>query len=183
VEAEDNAERLAPGGGERRPADPVARFIAFVGYVGIAALVVAIVLTCADILWRRVIGGAFVDTVDITKLCLVAAASWSIPYGFIRGTHVTVDLLADRFSPSAQTVLEIVVSLASAVLLAFLAWLAWQGAALRYAYGDTTLNLRIPVIYYWAIFLSGLVLAIVASLWRVATAARSGRLGHSEPFA
>lgn len=150
------------------PARVFARLTYWVALLGVGTLIVAIVLTCADIFWRRAVGGAFVDTFDITKLCLVAAASLSIPYGFTLGSHITVDLLAERFPEGARRVLDAVVSIVSAVLLGFLFWLTWQGAMLRYAYGDTTLNLQIPLILYWSIFLLGLALAAVAALARAA---------------
>lgn len=152
------------------PGGPVARFVSGFAYVGIAALVVAIALTCADIVWRRVVGGAFMDINDITKLCLVAAASWSIPFGFIHGTHVTVDLLSEHFPRTLQLALEVAISLMAAVLLSFLLWLTWEAAQLRYLYGDVSPNLRIPLVLYWGILLSGLVLAVIAALWRAVIA-------------
>ncbi|WP_207485718.1 TRAP transporter small permease [Arenibaculum pallidiluteum] len=170
------------GSGIARPRDALARFVWLCAVLGVASLVVAILLTVADIVWRRVVGGAFVDTADITRLCLVTAASASIPYGFIRGTHVSVDLLVERFPPRLQTAMEVATSLAGAVFFAFLAWLAWQSAAIHLAYGDTTLNLRLPVVLYDAIFLAGLGLAILACLWRAGLALRTGSATHEEPF-
>lgn len=148
----------------------MARFVSAFAYVGIAALIVTIALTVADIVWRRVVGGAFMDINDITKLCLVAAASWSIPYGFVHGTHVTVDLVAEHFPPGLRMALEVAISLTAAALLGFLLWLSWEAAQLRYLYGDVSPNLRIPMILYWGILLSGLVLAVIATLWQTAIA-------------
>jgi TRAP-type C4-dicarboxylate transport system permease small subunit len=162
------ADELAPAGGP--PGRGLARFVSAFAYVGIAALIVAIALTCADIVWRRVVGGAFMDITDVTKLCLVAAASWSIPYGFIHATHVTVDLVAERFTRGVQLALELAISLMAAALLAFLLWLSWDAAQLRYLYGDVSPNLRIPMILYWGILLSGLALSVVAALWRAVIA-------------
>ena len=167
-----------PSPGGTSPGGPVPRFVSAFGYIGIAALIVAIALTCADIVWRRVVGGAFMDINDITKLCLVTAASWSIPYGFIHGTHVSVDLLAERFRPSVQLALEAAISLVAAALLGFLLWLSWEAAQLRYLYGDTSPNLKIPMILYWGILLSGLGLAVVATLWRALTASLEWRRGR-----
>jgi TRAP-type C4-dicarboxylate transport system permease small subunit len=180
VDGADARHGDAPGptGGDRRPPGRhLARLVSAFAYVGIAALIVAIILTCADIIWRRVVGGAFMDVYDVIKLCLVAAASWSIPYGFIHGTHVSVDLLAERFPLPVQRGLEVAISLVAAALLGFLLWLSWEAAQLRYLYGDTSPNLRIPMIYYWAILLSGLALAVVAVLWRAFIAlVEDGRL-------
>lgn len=170
---QDEAIRLLSEGGSTHDKKPfLDGVISFFGIIGIAALLAPILLTCADIAWRQIVGGSFIDTFDITKLCLVAAASWSIPYGFIHGTHVTVDLVADLLPSSAQRVLDAAIHLIAATLIALLAWLSWHGAMLHYGYGDTTLNLKIPVIYYWSIFLFGLFLTFVACLWRAWTAFR-----------
>ena len=158
----------ATGGLRFAPARALGRLTFWLALAGISTLLVAILLTCADIVWRQLVGGAFTDTADINKLCLVAAASLSIPYGFTLGSHITVDLLADRFPRRARIVLDVTVSIVSAALLAFLVWLTWQGAMLRYAYGDTTPNLQIPLIYYWGIFLLGLALGALAALARAA---------------
>mgnify|MGYP001190359058 CR=1 FL=1 len=176
----DTGSGMPQGPGEIRPGGALPRLIWVCAVVGVASLIVAILLTSADIVWRRVVGGAFVDTADLTKLCLVTAASVAIPYGFVAGTHVSVDILADRFPRRLQTALEVATSLAAAVLFAVLAWLAWQSAVLHYTYGDTTLNLRIPTVILDGIFLFGLGLSILACLWRAAVALRTGRLVAQE---
>lgn len=160
----------ATGGMRLAPARAVARLTYWLGLAGVATLIVAILLTCADILWRRLVGGAFIDTFDITKLCLVATASLSIPFGFTQGAHITVDLLANRFPEGMRRWLDVVISLISAALLAFLLWLSWQSAMLHVAYGDTTLNLQLPLIWYLAIFMVGLGLSVLAALLRAADA-------------
>jgi TRAP-type C4-dicarboxylate transport system permease small subunit len=149
------------------------------GCLGIAALIVVIILTCADIAWRRIVGGAFMDIQDATKLCLVAAASWSIPYGFVRGTHVTVDLLAERLPRGVQLGLEATSSLASAALLGFLLWLSWQATALRFDYGDASPNLGIPMVCYWAILLLGLAMSVAAAIQRAVCAVAAWRRARS----
>lgn len=146
----------------------------FFAWVAVAALLVPTLLICADIIWRRAVGGAFVDVFDIAQLALVAVASWSIPFGFVHGNHVSVDLLIERLPQAAQDVADAVIHFVCALLFLLLAWFAWGSMRLHYGYGDTTQNLGIPVVYYWAVFLSGLALTILACLWRVAQA-----LGHS----
>lgn len=161
--------RDAPGGGR---ASLLVRLIGAFGWAGIAALLVPTVLICADIVWRRAIGGAFMDTFDITKLCLVAVAAWSIPYGFVHGSHVSVGILVERLPARAQILFDGVIHTAAALLFALLGWFAWHAAALHVSYHDTTQNLGIPVIYYWVVFLVGLALTILACLWRAARALR-----------
>jgi len=169
----DHAGALAPA--PQPPPTPLGRaldaVVSVAALVGVATLIVAIALTWADIVWRRVVGGAFVDIVDITKLCLTAAASFAIPYGFVRGSHVTVDLVAERLPPRARLWLYALVMLAGAALLALILYLSWFAAWQRYAYGDVSLNLRIPMILYWGLFLAGLALSVAVALERAARSA------------
>ena len=173
--SEHSVEPLIDGGVDEPPSTPLARIVSLFGEFGVAVLVVPIVLTCADIIWRRAVGGAFVDTFDITKLCLVTAAAFTIPYGFIHGSHVTVDLLVEQFSHRSRHAVDALIHLTSAVLFVFLGWLAVEAAMLHSSYQDTTQNLALPVVYYWAVFILGLALTVVACLWRSAVALR--RLG------
>lgn len=162
------------------PRSAFTRTVDFFGWAGVAALLVPTLLVCADIIWRRAVGGAFVDIFDITQLCLVACAAWTIPYGFIHRTHISMDLLVERLPARVQAALEAIIHLASALLFALLGWLAWHATRLHYGYGDTTQNLGIPVTWYWMIFLIGLALTTLACLWRVRRAladARANRPG------
>ncbi|WP_224404929.1 TRAP transporter small permease [Afifella sp. IM 167] len=149
-------------------------------FLGIAGLAVAVALTCADILWRRIVGGAFIDIVDVTSLCLVAAASWTIPYAFLHGHHVSVELLADRLPRRVRAGLAVLAALLGAALLAFLFWLGAGSARQAFAYGDTTLNLAIPMIVPWAIFLWGLALSALANLSLAVTGALPARARPAE---
>lgn len=159
------------------PRSAFTRTIDFFGWAGIAALLVPTFLFCADIIWRRVVGGAFVDVFDITQLCLVACAAWTIPYGFVHDTHINMDLVIDRLPAGVRRMLEMVIHVVCALLFALLAWLAWQATLLHHAYQDTTQNLGIPVTWHWGIFVVGLVLTTLACLWRVRRALAARRAG------
>lgn len=159
-----------------------ARIVDLFGWAGVAALLVPTLLVCADIIWRRAVGGAFVDIYDITQLCLVACAAWTIPYGFVHRTHITMDLLVERLPAGLRMALEAIIHIVSALLFVLLGWLAWHATQLHYDYQDTTQNLGIPVTYHWIIFLLGLGLTTLACLWRARRALASLRAsGPDDP--
>lgn len=147
------------------PAGPVAGITEFFAWAGVAALLVPTLLICADIIWRRVVGGAFMDTFDIAQLGLVMIASWTIPYAFVQGAHVSVGIIADRFPRRVQRGLDLITYLVCALLFTLLTVLAWQSAALHHSYGDVTENLGLPLLIYWGVFLVGMVLSILSCLW------------------
>ncbi len=148
------------------PRSGFTRIVDLFGWAGVAALLVPTLLVCADIAWRRAVGGAFIDVFDITQLCLVACAAWTIPYGFVHRTHINMDLLVGRLPPRARGVLDAVIHVGTAALFVLLAVLAWNATVLHYDYQDSTQNLGIPVVWHWGIFLLGLALSILACLWR-----------------
>lgn len=153
--------QAAPAG----PTGLVPGLTEFFAWVGVAALLVPTLLICADILWRRVVGGAFMDTFDIAQLGLLMIASWTIPYAFIQGAHVSVGILADRFPQAVQRWLGVLTYLACALLFTLLTVLAWKSAVLHHGYGDVTENLGLSLLIYWGVFLVGMVLSIIACLW------------------
>lgn len=134
-------------------------------WAGVAALLVPTALICADIVWRRLVGGAFIDTFDIAQLGLVLIAAWTIPYAFVQGAHVSVGILADRFPIAVQRWLDVVTYVVCALLFLLFAVLAWKSAALHHAYGDITENLGLPLLIYWGAFIVGLLLSIASCLW------------------
>jgi len=148
------------------PRSGFTRIVDLFGWAGVAALLVPTLLVCADIAWRRAVGGAFIDVFDITQLCLVMCAAWTIPYGFVHRTHINMDLLVGRLPPRARGVLDAVIHVGTAALFVLLAVLAWNATVLHYDYQDSTQNLGIPVVWHWGIFLLGLALSILACLWR-----------------
>lgn len=162
----DSANMAGDGDADAPSSAPLVRGVNIVGSIGVAMLLIPIALTCADIIWRRVIGGAFIDTFDITKFCLITVATWAIPYGFVHRSHVTVDLLVERLPGRIQLLIDGLIHAVSALLFMFLGWLAWNAAVLHYDYQDTTQNLQLPIVYYLAAFIFGLALSALTCLWR-----------------
>lgn len=150
------------------------RITRYVARLGIACLVAAIGLVVLDILIRRVAGGLLIGTVDLTQLSVMAAAFWSMPYGFAADAHVKVELFAEAIPHRLRVCLDCGAALLSAAFVGFVTWLSWGRAMEQFAYGDASQDLAIPMIVYWGFLLSGGVLATLAALaaaWRAAHAA------------
>ncbi|MGH1539517.1 MAG: TRAP transporter small permease [Arenicella sp.] len=122
---------------------------------GVGALVIAILMVIVDIIWRRIFSEVFLGTVDITQLCVMVAAFWSIPYAFSEGAHVSVDLLSGSLPKRMLKVFEILASLIGLLVMTVILFLSCIRAMEQYSYGDSSLNLAIPMIFYWFFLLSG----------------------------
>jgi TRAP-type C4-dicarboxylate transport system permease small subunit len=132
--------------------------------LGIGALLVAIAIVVVDVVWRRIGSQSLIGAVDLTQLCVMAAAFLSIPHAFTRGAHVVVDLFSARLPPGMTRLLDAAGALLSIALLALLLHLSWGRAMEQLSYGDVSQDLAIPMIWYWAFALTGLALSVLAAL-------------------
>ncbi|WP_299657413.1 TRAP transporter small permease [uncultured Tateyamaria sp.] len=134
---------------------------------GMCALVVAIAVVVGDIVWRRLGGGSFIGSVDLTQFSVMIAVSMAIPYTFATAGHVSVDLLTGIFSHRVNQALDICAALAGAVITAFLSWLSAGRAREIWSYGDVSQDLAIPMIWFWGALVAGLALSTIICLVRV----------------
>lgn len=131
---------------------------------GMAVLGIAIAVTVADIALRATVNAAILGTVDITQLCVMGAAFWSIPYAFTRDGHVSVEIGTSRLPPRLRHVLDALAALLGVLFMGLIGWYGWDSAALALDYGDVSQNLALPMIWYWGFLLSGAALGALAVL-------------------
>lgn len=124
----------------------------------------AMVLVVADIVLRRTLSYTITGTVDITQLCVMAVAFWSIPLAFIRGAHVGITLATQWLPARANALLDALAALAGFAFVALLTRYGYEQAMVSLDYGDKSQTIGIPIIWYWAFLLSGGVLSCLATL-------------------
>jgi TRAP-type C4-dicarboxylate transport system permease small subunit len=134
------------------------------GAASLVLVLVAGVITVADIVIRSTSGGGILGTTDIVQLVVMAAAFCAIPYGFFADTHVSVDLLTDGLPPRGLAVVKGLSALLGAALLIGLAWYGGIQAQLEYGYGDKSSTIEIPKIWYWLWLVGGSALAALAAI-------------------
>lgn len=142
---------------------------------GVGMLAVAIGLVVVDIIWRRLMGGAVVGVIDLSQLCVMAAAFWSIPYAFTKQAHVAVDFLPTDHSPRLRIAVALLAVILSVGLLGLLLGLGFGRAMDAWRNQDISEDIGMPMISYWLFLISGLAMAIVAAMaacWREVRAAR-----------
>lgn len=132
-------------------------------YVGIGALAIAILIVVVDVIWRRIGDQALIGAVDLTQLCVMAAAFLSIPHAFVRRSHVVVDLLAGGLSDRGRRLLDLLGAVLSMAVLGLILYLGWGRAMEQLRYGDVSQDLAIPMIWYWGFALAGAGLSVLAA--------------------
>jgi TRAP-type mannitol/chloroaromatic compound transport system permease small subunit len=141
---------------------PVARFLtALCGWW----LMAYAVLTCADILARKLLNRSIqgVDEIGGYTLAVVGALSFAWP--LIQRSHTRVDFLLGRFGPDTRAVLNVLAYASLAALGVMAAWMAWDVVAdsLRYRSRSTT-PLQTPLWIPQALWLFGLAVFAVTAV-------------------
>ena len=128
---------------------------------GFASFAIAAVLTVTDIIGRQ-IGWPIVGIVDLVQLCVLGGAWLVIPYAFLRGSHVGVDLLVQLLPHTFNRCFKILANLAAAVLLLLMLGACIEVYSRQVLFGDRSQQLGIPITWYWLPLLTGVILSILA---------------------
>lgn len=158
------------GSGQRRRAaierlfawaENITRLAAWFGMLllGCAALV-----TVADILTRRSLNVSVYGLVDLTQLFVMGFVFLSIPYGFMRESHVSVEFVTDALPPRALAWVKSLAALLGTALMLAMTNFSWSRAMQQMENGDVSQTLGMPFIWYWAPLLVGALLSVAASL-------------------
>ncbi|MCA1941359.1 MAG: TRAP transporter small permease [Caenispirillum bisanense] len=142
---------------------PLRALVGAAAVAGVLAYAAAALLTVADIVGRQ-ISLPVPGVVDLVQLCVLGGAWLVIPYAFLTGAHVGVDLVVDSFPPPVRRTLRIAASLAAVVLLALVLRQSWEAFGMQLMFGDRSQQLGIPIVWYWVPLLAGVALSILASL-------------------
>lgn len=130
--------------------------------IGVAAYAAAALLTVGDVIGRQV-GLPIPGMVDLVQLCVLGGAWLVIPYAFLTGAHVGVDLLVESFPRAARGLLRVLATLAAMGLLALMLTYCYDTFQQQLMFGDRSQQLGIPIFYYWLPLLFGVALSIVAA--------------------
>jgi TRAP-type C4-dicarboxylate transport system permease small subunit len=153
------------------------RFTYYLALLGTAAFLIAVLLTVVDIVLRSVSGMTVHGLTDIVTLCTMTGALLAIPYGFAADQHVVIDVFTDRMPSGVQRGLMVFAALLALLFLSGAAWFGFQQMMREYSYGDRSQSIGIPLVFYWIPLVSGLALAALVCIWRVARAFVPGREG------
>lgn len=147
----------------------LARLVFAAAAVGFLSFSAAALVTVADIVARRT-GLAVPGVVDLVQLFVLAGAWCVMPYAFLHGAHVSVDLLLQAVSERLRAVLRLVGNILTVALLLPMSVEAYQAFEVQRMFGDRSQQIGIPIAWYWAPVLAGLFLSTLAAMWVLAGA-------------
>src|SRR3970040_2529579 len=86
------------------------------------ALLVMILVTIVDVPMRLVINELVLGSVEIVQLALIASVFLALPETFLRGEHITVDVIDQVVSAGTLRWLRFAATLVTTVFVGLLAW-------------------------------------------------------------
>jgi TRAP-type C4-dicarboxylate transport system permease small subunit len=150
----------------------VAGISSFFNMIASAALVLMMVLSCADIFMRYLFNRPITGTYDIVGLSGAVLAAFAMPYTMLKKGHVAVELLVQSLSRGKQMVIETFSHLLGISLFLVLVWQAIVLSRDMKAAGEVTPTLLLPfypIVYCMALCFFFLSLAILVNLLLVWT--------------
>ncbi|WP_419904099.1 TRAP transporter small permease [Kiloniella sp.] len=137
----------------------------YVAWLGILFLLAAMVTTTIDVVLRKVDNEGIYGTIDLIQLMIVSAAYLSIPYAFMTKSHVSVSIISDMMTPRVAALSQLLATLLGFCFMLAIAWFGNTQAQMQNEYGDISITLGIPMIYYWAPVLLGSALSAVVTIF------------------
>lgn len=136
--------------------------------VGASALVLMMLITCADVLFRG-FDRPIIWAVDTVGFMAVLALACAMPYTQVEGGHVGVDLLVLKMSPRGQAIIDAITGCVSTVLFGVVSWQMWRYAQELASKGEVSMTVQIPkapFIYAVSVCFGILCIAILANVIR-----------------
>ncbi|MAL77867.1 MAG: hypothetical protein CMN55_01955 [Sneathiella sp.] len=119
-------------------------------------------VSTADVLAYLLIGRPFPGANEIVEIALAVCVAMAIVYAHYSRSHVQVDIISERFSPSLQRIMKIMTFALSTLCTGFLAYGSWLLALTSLQEKETAITLHSFPIYPWKLlFAIGLTLAAI----------------------
>ena len=127
-------------------------------------LLAMMAVNVVDVGLRTGFNAPIFGTYEIVELLLAAVAFLAIPEVFLRGGHITIELIDQIAPPRAVVWLRLAGTLAALVFVWLLAWHMVGPARDFVAFDDVTVDLQLPLIWKAGLALAGIALSALAVL-------------------
>jgi TRAP-type C4-dicarboxylate transport system permease small subunit len=121
--------------------------------LGCLSLFIMMCLTVVDVIGRYVFNSPILGAFEMTEFLVLITVFSFLGYAQAQKSHVTVDIIFDRFPRSARQTISIINYLVSLIVVFVIAWMGFEKAVETYHTGEKPLNLSVPD-YPFIFFLS-----------------------------
>ena len=127
-------------------------------------LLAMVALNVVDVGLRSGFNAPIFGTYEIIEFLLAAVAFLAIPETFLRGQHITIELIDQILPPRGVDVLRVTGTLCALIFVALLTWHMVQPALDSIEFNEITVDLQLPVILKASLILAGVALSAFAVL-------------------
>ncbi|MCZ4282420.1 TRAP transporter small permease [Kiloniella laminariae] len=132
--------------------------------LGMLFLLGAMLITTSDVILRKMDGAGIYGTIDLIQLMILSAAYLSIPQTFMSGSHVAVSIITDRLPLRPAALFQLIGALLSCCFMFAIMVFSFTQAQMQNEYGDISMTLGLPMIYYWIPLVIGSALSVLVAL-------------------
>ncbi|MEA5083384.1 MAG: TRAP transporter small permease [Lachnospiraceae bacterium] len=108
--------------------------------------VIIVIITLAGVFMRKVVGQPFPWIEEVQLLLFIWAIFFGASVAFRTGSHVGIDIIAERLPAKARKILDLFIFIVSTIILVYFLWASY-GLSIN-AGAKLTPYLRLP---YWVI--------------------------------
>jgi TRAP-type C4-dicarboxylate transport system permease small subunit len=123
------------------------------GLVLVAGLGIALASVAGRMLTGLGLGPILGDSELMEAACVISGFAF-LPWCQLKNGHVSVDILVSHLGRRAGLAVSSISDFGMALVALLIAWRLWINLAEKYAYGDTTMLLQMPV---WLTYLASFV--------------------------
>lgn len=131
--------------------------------------------------------GAVPGDYELVEMGAAVAVFCFFPYCHLVNGHVTVDVFVMRAGPRLKAGLQLFANLLFLLAAAVLTWRQWHGMLDKLEYGETSMLLRLPLWWGYAVGVAAFALLTLTCLYQIALACgvlarqRAPRRDHARP--
>ncbi|MEO7151986.1 MAG: TRAP transporter small permease subunit [Burkholderiaceae bacterium] len=141
------------------------RLLAATETVAAVFLLFIALVTAANVILRDLFAVQIPDWFDGSKLVMCIALFWGMAVATYHAGHICVDVLWEHLGPANRRRLDLVAGVVTLAFLAPMAWMVWVKVASTGT--QTTMDLRIPLVGFYALAACGALAAALLAARRV----------------
>ena len=149
-------------------------------WVGVAALVIIMMVTVLDVFMRYLFNRPIRASLDTVEVMLLVFVFNGMAAAFFGRRHIIIDLLDGVFGARVTHVLIRIADVLSVLCLGLLAWAMLLPAGQAYQYGDSKMELPIPIYVLWIVALASIAGTIFCALVTLVAKPAIAEPGHAE---
>ena len=141
------------------------RLLAATETVAALFLLLIALITAANVVLRDLFAIQIPDWFDGSKLLMCIALFWGMAIATYRACHICVDVLWEQLNARNRRRLDLLAGGITLLFLAPMAWMIWAKVATTGT--QTTMDLRLPLVGFYALAACGAVAAALLGAWRL----------------